>query len=90
MKELELLQEKLQLLIKQYTALKTDTERLKKANDKRAAIIAEQQTTIENAQKELQRKAVILSASDSQTEKENLKQHLDQVIRELEKNIESL
>jgi hypothetical protein len=90
MKELELLQEKLQLLIKQYAALKTDTERLKKANAKQAAIIAEQQNTIENVQKELQRKAVVLSATDTEAEKENLKQHLDQVIRELEKNIESL
>ncbi|HEY0298583.1 MAG TPA: hypothetical protein VGB84_05115 [Arachidicoccus sp.] len=90
MKELELLQERLQQLIKQYAALKADADRLKKANDKQAAIIADQQNTIEEVQRELQRKAVILSASDAEAEKENLKQHLDRVIRELEKNIESL
>jgi hypothetical protein len=90
MKELELLQERLQQLIKQHAALKADADRLKKANDKQAAIIADQQNTIEEVQRELQRKAVILSASDAEAEKENLKQHLDRVIRELEKNIESL
>jgi hypothetical protein len=90
MKELELLQEKLQHLIRQYTALKSDAQRLRKANEKQAAIIADQQNEIENTRKELRLQSVILSASDFDGDKDNLKQHLDEVIREIEKNIESL
>jgi uncharacterized membrane protein (DUF106 family) len=90
MKELELLQERLRDLLKQYIAMKSDMERLRKTNEKHLATIAQQQHAIENVQKELQAKAVVLSASSIIDHKEDLKQHLDQVIREIEKNIESL
>lgn len=90
MKELELLQQKLDHLLKSYTALQLTTARLEAANAKQAATIEEQQGKIESLQKELQLKSVAISATYSASEKEQLKQHLDQVIAEIEKNLELL
>lgn len=91
MKELELLQEKLQQLLKHHNAVQSDLDRLKKINEKQAALIEQQKTEIEKAQQELTLKSVAFSAGSSmEGDKEKLKQHLDLVIREIEKNIESL
>ncbi len=90
MKELELLQQKLEHLLKSYTALQPTATRLEATNAKQAATIEEQQGKIESLQKELQLKSVAISATYSAPEKELLKQHLDQVIAEIEKNLELL
>jgi hypothetical protein len=90
MKELELLQQKLEHLLKNHAALQLTLTRLETANAKQAATIEEQQGKIESLQKQLQLKSVAISATYSASEKEQLKQHLDQVISEIEKNIELL
>jgi hypothetical protein len=91
MKELELLQEKLQQLLKHHSAVQSDLERLKKTNEKQSALIEQQKTELEKLQQELKLKSVAFSTGGSTEEdKEKLKQHLDSVIREIEKNIDSL
>ncbi|MFA6056961.1 MAG: hypothetical protein WC756_02090 [Taibaiella sp.] len=90
MKELELLQQKLEQLLKQYAAVQANASRLEKINSRQAAVIEEQQTKMETLQKELQLKSVVLSATYTGSDKEQLKQHLDQVITEIEKNLELL
>ena len=90
MKELELLQQKLEQLLKQYAAVQANASRLEKINSRQTAVIEEQQTKIETLQKELQLKSVVLSATYTGSDKEQLKQHLDQVINEIEKNLELL
>jgi hypothetical protein len=90
MKELELLQQKLEQLLKQYAAVQANASRLEKINSRQAAVIEEQQTKIEILQKELQLKSVVLSATYTGSDKEQLKQHLDQVITEIERNLELL
>ncbi|KAA5536569.1 hypothetical protein F0919_02555 [Taibaiella lutea] len=90
MKELELLQEKLQQLLKHHNAVQSDLDRLKKINEKQSALIEQQKTEIVKVQQELTLKSVAYSAGSMEGDKEKLKQHLDLVIREIEKNIESL
>lgn len=90
MKELELLQQKLDHLLKSYGTLQATYARLETANARQAATIEKQQLEIGTLQKELQLKSVAISASHSGPEKEQLKQHLDQVIAEIEKNLELL
>jgi len=90
MKELELLQEKLQHLVRKYQSMQADLERLKKANEKLQSTIAGQQKTMEDMTRDLQARSVVLSSESSGNNREALKQHLDLVIREIEKNIESL
>jgi cysteine sulfinate desulfinase/cysteine desulfurase-like protein len=90
MKELELLQQKLEQLLKRYAALQANVSRLEKTNARQAVVIEEQQTKIETLQKELQLKSVALSATYTGSDKDQLKQHLDKVIIEIEKNLELL
>lgn len=92
MKELELLQQKLEQLIKRFSALQAEKEKWEQAGMRQAEIITALQTRIDTLESELQLKSVALSASGKHTEsdKEQLKQHLDKVIREIEKNIELL
>lgn len=90
MKELELLQDKLQQLLKHHNAVQSDLDRLKKINEKQTALIEQQKAELDQVRQELTLKAVALSASGFDGNKEDLKQHLDLVIREIEKNIESL
>jgi hypothetical protein len=90
MKELELLQQKLEQLLKRYAALQANASRLEKMNSRQAAVIEEQQTKIETLQKELQLNSVALSATYTGSDKDQLKQHLDKVIIEIEKNLELL
>jgi|GEM_PF-1778635 len=92
MKELELLQQRLEQLIRRFTALQAEKERMDKALARQAEIISGQQETINRLEQELQLKTVAgsVAGTASPAEKEQLKQHLDQVIREIEKNIELL
>lgn len=92
MKELELLQQKLEQLMKHFSASQAEKERLEKANVRQAAIIAGQEEKIAALETELQLKSVALSAGGIHTEaeKQKLKVHLDKVIRTIEKNIELL
>lgn len=91
MKELELLQQKLEQLLKHYAALQADKERMGKTIDKQAAIIHGQREKLESLETELKLKSVALSAGGTDNDqKENLKKHLDDVIREIERNIEML
>ncbi len=92
MKELELLQQKLEQLIKRFAALHAEKERLEQAGNRQAGIITALQNKIAALESELQFKSVALSTSGahSDEEKQKLKTHLDRVIREIEKNIELL
>lgn len=90
MKELELLQQKLEQLLKNYAALQARAKRMEADHARQAVLIEEKQAKIETLQKELQLKSVAISATFSITEKDQLKQHLDQVISEIEKNLELL
>lgn len=90
MKELELLQQKLEQLLKRYAALQANVSRLEKINSRQAAVIEEQQAKMDTLQKELQLKSVALSANYTGSDKEQLRQHLDKVIIEIEKNLELL
>lgn len=90
MKELELLQQKLEHLLKRYAALQATATRLETAHARQVGIIREQALQISSLQKTLQLKSVAASATHSESEKEQFKQHLDQVIIEIEKNLELL
>jgi hypothetical protein len=90
MKELELLQQKLEQLLKSYATLQARAKRMEQDNARQATVIDEKQAKIELLQKELQLKSIAISATFSTTEKDQLKQHLDQVISEIEKNLELL
>ena len=92
MKELELLQQKLEQLIKRFTALQAEKERLEQVGRKQDGIITELRTKIAVLESELQLKSVAFSATGthSEEEKQKLKIHLDHVIKEIEKNIELL
>lgn len=88
MKELESLQQKLEQLIKRYSALKAENERLEKMNAKQTEIIKAHEEKISALATELQMNSVAVAASGD--ERQKLKQHLDSVIKEIEKNIELL
>lgn len=91
MKELELLQQKLDQLIKRLAALQGEKDRLEQTCDRHAATISEQQEKIGALENALRLKSVALSASAAPTgDKDQLKAHLNRVIREIEKNIEQL
>lgn len=91
MQELELLQQKLEHLLKRFVALQAEQTRLQQTVSKQTEIIADQKERIVQLEKEIQLKSVVISASGSDgQEKEKLKKHLDKVIREIEKNIEML
>ena len=92
MKELELLQQKLEQLIKRFSALQAEKERMEQLNKRQAGIITAQEEKITALEAELQSSSVVLSASGtfSGLEKEKLKAQLDRVIREIEQNIELL
>jgi vacuolar-type H+-ATPase subunit D/Vma8 len=91
MQELELLQQKLDALLKRFTALQAENERLEKGRQQLSGVIAEQQdklTALENA---LKSRSVALSASDmTEDQRAHFKQHLEQLIGEIDKNIEML
>lgn len=92
MKELELLQQKLEQLIKRFAALQAEKEKLELAGQRQAGIITELKARITTLESDLQLKSVAISASGhySEEEKQELKMHLDRVIREIEKNLELL
>lgn len=91
MQELEFLQQKVNNLLKRFTALQTENERLVKTVGQLEQKSANQSAEILALEQELQLKSVIESASGMDVkEKEKLKKHLDNVIKEIEKNLEML
>jgi len=91
MQELEFLQQKLSQLLKRFTALQADNERLGKTVKQQEQIIASQTEKISTLEQELQSKSVIDSAAGTdEVQKQKLKKHLDNVIKEIEKNLEML
>lgn len=92
MKELELLQQKLEQLLKLFAASQADKERMEKANTRQAAVIAAQEEKIAALEQELQLRSVARSANGllADDEKQRLKDHLDKLIQTIEKNIELL
>ncbi|WP_118972767.1 hypothetical protein [Taibaiella koreensis] len=92
MKELESLQQKLEQLLKRHTALAGEKDRLEQLCDRHAGTISEQQDKITALETELRLKSVALSTAGTHAykDKQQLKSHLERVIREIEKNIELL
>lgn len=92
MQELELLRSKLEQLIRRFSALQAENERMDKAHARQSEIISRQETEIEKLRAELRLHSVARSATGAfnREETERLKHYLDQVIREIEKNIELL
>jgi len=92
MKELELLQQQLEQLIKRFTALQAEKDKLELAGQRQAEIITELKARVTVLESDLQLRSVALSASGhhSEDKKLELRTHLDRVIREIEKNLELL
>lgn len=89
--ELEILQEKLGKLLKQYTALQADRSRLQLLQQKQDNVISRQREEIAVLKKELQVQALEnTDISDMGTRKEDLKKYLDDVIEEIEKSLATL
>lgn len=88
MQELEFLQQKVNSLLKRFTALQADNERMRKTIVQLEQRSTEQAAKILELEQELQLKSVINSASGLEgDEREKLKKHLDNVINEIEKNL---
>jgi len=88
MQELEFLQQKVNSLLKRFTALQADNERMRKTIVQLEQRSTEQAAKILELEQELQLKSVINSASGLEgEEREKLKKHLDNVINEIEKNL---
>lgn len=91
MQELELLQQKLDALLKRFAALQAENERLEKGRQQLSGVIAAQQDKLSILETALKSRSVALSASDmTEEQKANFKQHLEQLIGEIDKNIEML
>jgi hypothetical protein len=88
MQELNLLQKKLNGLIKAYSALQAEGEQLRKINEKQRKEIEKQEKAIRNLEEQLQWSATgkAINMLDDE-KKEFLKQQLDKALLELEKNI---
>ncbi|PSK88009.1 cell division protein ZapB [Taibaiella chishuiensis] len=91
MQELELLQQKLDALIRRFSALQAENERLEKSRQQLSGVITGQQQKLEQLETLLRSQSVALGAADMTGEqKEQLRQHLEQLIGEIDKNIEML
>lgn len=91
MQELELLQQKLDALLKRFAALQAENERLEKGRQQLSGVIAEQQDKLKVLETALKSQSVALSTSDMKEEQRaHFKQHLEQLIGEIDKNIEML
>lgn len=91
MQELELLQQKLDALLKRFAALQAENERLEKGRQQLSGVIAAQQDKLSILETALKSRSVALSALDmTEEQKANFKQHLEQLIGEIDKNIEML
>lgn len=91
MQELELLQQKLDALLKRFSALQAENERLEKNRQQLSGVIADQQEKLNALEATLQSRAVVLSTSEmTEEQKVHFKQHLEQLISEIDKNIELL
>ncbi len=89
MHELELLQQKLDQLLKRFASALADKERLEKTIAQQLLTIEQQQERIDNQEEELRARGVADSAYTDR-DREKLKKHLDKVIQAIEKNIELL
>jgi len=91
MEELHLLQKKITALLKQHAAMEADYAAMQKTIAQQHSVIQAHQEKIEALQKELQWNAVTQASSVLDPEKKAyLKQQLDKVLKELEKNIDLL
>lgn len=91
MQELELLQQKLDALIRRFSALQAENERLEKSRQQLSGVITGQQQKLEQLETLLRSQSVALGAADmTGAQKEQLRQHLEQLIGEIDKNIEML
>lgn len=88
MQELELLQQKIEMLVKQYTTLQGAFSRLQKSFHAQAMQMKEQASVIAALQQELRDYA--LGSLSKEVEKEHLKTYLDYVIAEIDKNLKTL
>jgi|GEM_PF-1204078 len=89
--ELEILQEKLGKLLKQFAALQADNSRLRQLRQRQEETISRQQEEIAALKKELQ--VLALEKTDIPgpgTGREDLKRYLSDVISEIEKNLATL
>ncbi len=89
MNELDLLHERLDQLLKRFTSVKVDNERLGNIVRQQSQQINKQKGQIARLEEALHAVQVASSVSSEQ-DKENLKKHLEKVIRVIEKNIEML
>ena len=91
MQELELLQQKLDALIRRFAALQAENERLEKNKQQLSGIITDQQQKLEQLETLLRSQSVAIGAAEMNGEqKEQLRRHLEQLISEIDKNIEML
>jgi archaellum component FlaF (FlaF/FlaG flagellin family) len=84
MQELQLLKDKLDLLLKKYTAMQTENKRLKEANDsyfKQVNQLNEQLHKMEESLANVQMNQVVVDNGD----KDTLRKQLDIVIGEIDK-----
>jgi cell division septum initiation protein DivIVA len=84
MQELQLLKDKLDLLLKKYTAMQTENKRLKEANDsylKQVNQLNEQLHKMEESLANVQMNQVVVDNGD----KDTLRKQLDTVIGEIDK-----
>lgn len=91
MQELEILQQKLDALVRRFAALQAENERLAKSKERLSVVIADQQEKLTALEAALKSRAVALGASEMpEAQKEQLKQNLEQLISEIDRNIEML
>jgi len=89
--ELELLQEKLGKLLKQYSALQVENSRLLRRSGEQEDLILTQKETIKALEKELQVHALAeTDISGAGIGKGDLKKYLGEVISEIEKSLAAL
>lgn len=91
MSELDLLKDKVSLLVKKHNELKAQHETLKNELAVQISNIAEKKATIADLEGQLQEKNLaVIATLMSQEEKQAVHTHLDKIIRQIEITIQSL